>query len=297
MARRTRDAAEPDAAGTGGTVTGDGHIGGVDEPDRSSPSPDRGETPDGATAGATKSVLTGAVSTAAPDAAVGASTDATSAAMSGTAGGTIAGAARDATANADVPAPTASSLEAAAPTDEVLMRAWIGGDADAFDALYARHRGPLYRFVTNGVGDEALAQELFQDVWLRVVGARASWSPEAPFRAWLYRIARNRLIDGYRRRGHAAHESFDEESTSAVVEIAGPLRPDEIARLAERSDSLGEALLTLPPEQREAVLLKHVAGMSLAEIADVVGEGAETVKSRLRYGLVKLRRALRETIR
>ena len=88
-------------------------------------------------------------------------------------------------------------------TDERLMLAWVAGDAAAFPRLYERHRGPLYRFLARQLhGNGALADELFQDVWQRVISARASWKPEATFKTWLYRIAHNRLADHWRALQH-----------------------------------------------------------------------------------------------
>lgn len=188
---------------------------------------------------------------------------------------------------------TAGAPTPDAVTDETLMRAWSGGAADAFDSLYARHRAALWRYVLNRTGDESRARELFQDIWLRVVHGRSGYTPDAPFRAWLYRIARNRVIDHYRRQPETPHETLDEHTTIATTEIAPPLQPDEIASLAERGDVLQRALARLPDEQREAIVLQHVAGMSLAEIAEVTGERTETVKSRLRYAKTKLRQLLR----
>src|SRR5690606_12389994 len=89
------------------------------------------------------------------------------------------------------------------PADETLMQAWAGnGDVAAFEALYARHRAPLFRFLQGHLHDRGLAEELFQDVWQRVISARAGWRPDAPFGAWLYRIAHNRLNDHWRARRH-----------------------------------------------------------------------------------------------
>ena len=85
--------------------------------------------------------------------------------------------------------------------DEDLMLAYAAGDAAAFDALYARHKGGAYRFVLRGCGHAGVADELFQDVWMNVIRARASYVPSAKFTTWLYRIARNRLIDHRRATG------------------------------------------------------------------------------------------------
>lgn len=147
------------------------------------------------------------------------------------------------------------------------MKAWRKGDPAAFDALYGEHRAALYRYLLNGCGDATQAQELFQDIWLRVIDARNQYVAEAPFRAWLYRIARNRLIDHYRRGSTASHDPLTEENMSTVTEIAKPLQPDEIVTLRERHEILLQALQRLPMAQREAIVLQHVTGMSLAEIA------------------------------
>ena len=85
------------------------------------------------------------------------------------------------------------------PTDEALMLAYGAGDVGAFQTLYARHRGPLFRHLTRQLRDAALAEEFFQDTWQRVIAAAAGWKPDAAFRTWLFRIARNLHIDRFRR--------------------------------------------------------------------------------------------------
>src|SRR3546814_15842207 len=84
----------------------------------------------------------------------------------------------------------------------MLMLAWVWGDAAAFELLYARYRGPLYRFRLRQLRDPSLADELFQDTWQRVIGAREGWKPDAAFRTWLFRIAHNRLNDHWRALKH-----------------------------------------------------------------------------------------------
>ena len=87
-------------------------------------------------------------------------------------------------------------------SDEALMLAYAGGDAMAFEQLYARHRTRLYRFLLRQLRDGALADDLFQDIWQRVIAARAGWTPDATFSSWLYRIAHNRLADHWRALQH-----------------------------------------------------------------------------------------------
>jgi len=183
----------------------------------------------------------------------------------------------------------------AATRDEDLMLAYVSGDAAAFDLLYARHRGGVYRYMLRQCSHRGVADELFQDVWMNLIRARASYVPSAKFATWLYRLARNRLIDHYRANGHLTLVSADDEAhQDAVAELPGA-RGDEPQFRAENRE-LGErlraAVAALPPAQREALLLQQEGGLSLAEIAELTGAGAETVKSRLRYAFAKLREDL-----
>ncbi len=182
--------------------------------------------------------------------------------------------------------------------DAQLMLAYVKGDAAAFEQLYARHKVALYQFVLNSCNEEARASELFQDVWLKVVKSRATYQAQSPFNAWLFRIARNCLIDHYRQQGRIPRmDSIDDDSKSNVVQLTSPmLSPEQIATLTQRHGTLNSALYTLPDVQREAVLLRHIAGMSIAEIAIIVETGTETVKSRLRYAIVRLRSLLENTL-
>ena len=81
------------------------------------------------------------------------------------------------------------------------MLAYRQGDAGAFEALYARHKGPLYRFVLRSVKERALAEELYQEIWMRVIEARGRYAVQAKFTTWLYTVAHHRLTDHWRKRG------------------------------------------------------------------------------------------------
>ena len=192
------------------------------------------------------------------------------------------------------PAPNRSLIrmdQAVAPTtDETLMLAWASGDPAAFKILYERHRGPLYRFMLGQLRDRPLAEELYQDVWQRVIAARAGWKPEAAFSTWLYRIAHNRLNDHWRSQRHRPPAPIDAELRTAA--LADPDDPERLAGNEELRQHLQRALDELPDEQREAVLLRLLQELSLDEIGRITGVGRETVKSRLRYALDKLRARL-----
>ncbi|KAF1687989.1 RNA polymerase subunit sigma [Pseudoxanthomonas broegbernensis] len=178
----------------------------------------------------------------------------------------------------------------AAPDDETLMLAYAGGDTAAFEALYARHRDRLFRFLLGHLRDRALAEELFQDVWQRVIAARANWRPDAPFGTWLYRIAHNRMNDHWRALKHRPPAPADAERRTA--EVVDPDTPERHAAGQEAGLRLRRALAELPEEQREVVLLRLQGELSLEEIGRITGVGRETVKSRLRYAMDKLRTRL-----
>jgi RNA polymerase sigma-70 factor (ECF subfamily) len=190
-------------------------------------------------------------------------------------------------------------MPASDPSDEALMLAYAAGDAAAFDRLYARHKGGVYRYLLRHCRQSALAEELFQEVWSNLIRARGTYAPTAKFTTWLYRLAHNRWIDQIRADGHLKLVSADDEAhEDAVAQVAGargeePLARAEVRELGER---LRAAVASLPPLQRDAFLLQHEGGLSLAEIAHITGAGAETVKSRLRYAIAKLREELRSEL-
>jgi RNA polymerase sigma factor (sigma-70 family) len=184
--------------------------------------------------------------------------------------------------------------------DEALMLAYVAGDAAAFDALHARHRGGLYRYVLRHVRDRGTADELYQDVWMSVVRVRASYVPSAKFATWLYTLAHNRVVDHWRTGGRATMVSIDDDGDDAprseVDALAGARteEPETRAVSGEAGVHIAAALAALPAEQRDAFLMQYEGGLALAEIATITGAGEETVKSRLRYASAKLRAALKD---
>src|SRR5436190_12480318 len=170
--------------------------------------------------------------------------------------------------------------------DEELMLAYKAGNAGAFEALYARHRARLYRFVLRAVKARAIGEELFQEIWLRVIEARGRYTPQAGFTTWLYTIAHNHLVDHWRKRGLTlvALEGDDVPGTSPD--------PAEQAQARQSLERFAAALQALPPLQREAFLLHEEGELSVAEIAAATGTNEEAAKSRLRYATAKLKAAM-----
>ena len=188
------------------------------------------------------------------------------------------------------PVRSLAGMEGLDVSDETLMLAYAAGEAGAFDQLYARHRGKLYRYLLRQLRDNGLADEVFQDVWQRVITARQGWTPNPGFATWLYTIAHHRLHDHWRAAKHRPPAPADAEERAARV--ADPDTPERVVSDFERRRQLQLALDDLPTEQREVLLLRLEQELSLEEIAEVTGTGRETVKSRLRYAMDKLRASL-----
>ena len=193
----------------------------------------------------------------------------------------------------------AAPANAADESDESQMLAYAGGSGEAFEKLYARHRGGTYRYLLRHTRNSATAEELHQEVWLKVVRARGAWSARARFSTWLYTIARNGLIDHWRTRRGTHFVSLDDEGVGPAVEAAqmeGGEAADPLssAMHVESGQRLIAALEAIPPAQRDAFLLHVEGGLGLRDIAALSGASVETVKSRLRYAYGRLRTALED---
>ena len=181
--------------------------------------------------------------------------------------------------------------------DEELMQAYARGDMGAFDELYARHEGALYRFVRRllGASLSAQADEVFQDTWMRIVAARDSFSPQgATWRTWAFTIAHNLAVDRLRTGGREVVLEGDDEGSdplewiAATLDMSHPSSEDE-AFWRAAGQQLLHCLDELPQAQRAAFLLHHEDGASVEDLAKRLDLPFETAKSRLRYALQKLR--------
>ena len=182
-------------------------------------------------------------------------------------------------------------------TDEQLMERYRDGDAGAFDVLYRRHKGGLYRYLFRLCKHQGVAEELFQDVWSNIIRSRERYQPTAKFTTFLYQVAHNRLLDYIRQRPELTRSLDDEgEETDSLAELIPAdrdLQPDVMVERKRLIEVLVKEIEALPALQREAFLLREEAGLSLEEIAQTTGVTSETAKSRLRYAVAKLREGLR----
>ena len=182
-------------------------------------------------------------------------------------------------------------------TDEELLADFQQGDAGAFERLLARHRAPLYTFLVRMLGDREKAEDLAQETFLRIVKGAQAWEHRARFQTWLFTIARNLCVDASRRdrfrRADSLDQSGPDDGPAMVDSVPGrEIDPARGAQSARLRPLLQKALLSLPPEQREVFVLREQAGVPFKEIAELVGVNENTVKSRMRYALEGLRKAL-----
>jgi len=185
--------------------------------------------------------------------------------------------------------------------DEALMEAYQRGNSRAFDVLLQRHKRPVYNFLTRQVGDRELAEDLLQEVFLRVIKGARKYKREAKFTTWLYTIARNLCVDNARRAKHRRAASLDQpiggvEGRSTMGELVSDKGPAVDRQVIGRQlqQRLKAAVAQLSEEQREVFLMRETLQMPFKEIAEVVGCPENTVKSRMRYALENLRELLAE---
>jgi RNA polymerase sigma-70 factor (ECF subfamily) len=182
------------------------------------------------------------------------------------------------------------------------MARYQRGDLGAFSGLVERHEKGLYNFILRQTRSPAAAEDLVQEVFLRIVEKAGSFKHEARFTTWAYTIARNLCVDHMRKTSLRRHPSLDQEAPDSqgkggtLGEKVADLRPhgagERTAIANEIHIKVTAAVEGLPHEQREVFLLRQVANLPFQEIATITGATENTVKSRMRYALERLQEAL-----
>jgi RNA polymerase sigma factor (sigma-70 family) len=194
-------------------------------------------------------------------------------------------------------------MDSTSPTDEDLMHAYCTGHVAAFQTLYQRHEKPLYRYLCRLLGSALAAQadEVLQDTWMRLIDARDSWQArsDASFKTWLYTLAHHRAVDLLRKSGREASVDAQPSAATGDAHEASDAwqhwpapethQPEQQAFWRKAGQQLLQCLDALPAAQRAAFLLHHEDGLSLQDMASALDAEFETIKSRLRYAITKLR--------
>jgi len=187
-------------------------------------------------------------------------------------------------------------------TDEALMTRYQRCDLAAFGTLVDRHKTPIFNFFLRQIKVPPQAEDLVQEVFLRIIESASSFKHEAKFTTWAYTIARNLCIDHMRKASYRRHASLDQRESGEAGE--GPALGEQVADIHPRASTERTAISSeiqlkvvaaveaLPNEQREVFLLRHVSNLPFQEIAQITGTPENTVKSRMRYALERLQEAL-----
>lgn len=182
--------------------------------------------------------------------------------------------------------------------DDRLMVRIQEGDSRAFDEIVERFQGPLLGFFYRNIHDRQLSEDFAQETLLRVYNQAWDYVPSGRFRGWLFRIARNLLVDNIRRQSHDAlvhafSGTSDEMSEAITRRVARILSPGEIVDQRELASIVDELLEELPEDQRVTFTMHHFAELPLSEVAVAMDTSVPTCKSRLRLAREKLRNKLR----
>lgn len=184
-------------------------------------------------------------------------------------------------------------------SDLELLGRFHAGDHSAFAALLKRYQRPVFNFILRTLSERQVAEDLTQEVFLRVIQGAGGFQNQAKFSTWLFTIARNVCVDHGRRMKHRKHASLDapsggDDTAVRLVDRLPNSQPavDRSAASPRLRERIVRALEHLPPEQREVFLLRQVEGLTFAEIGVICGIPENTVKSRMRYALERLQTAL-----
>ncbi len=178
-------------------------------------------------------------------------------------------------------------------SDEQLMSSFSNNNdvnnQRAFEVLYQRHKGPLYRFIKKSLNNEQDVHEVFQELWLRIINNKHRFDPQQKFTIWAYTIARRLLIDQFRKAPNLMQHQTAEDTDIAEVPIKQPENEFAAKQMAQQ---LSTALERLPLAQKQAFVLRHDSGLSIREIAQITEQAPEKAKSQYRYAVQKLKLAL-----
>jgi RNA polymerase sigma-70 factor (ECF subfamily) len=181
-------------------------------------------------------------------------------------------------------------------TDQQLIHLFMDGDSDALETLIVRHKDKIYTSIFLLVKDKYLAEDIFQDVFIRVIDTvrLGRYTEEGKFLPWAMRIAHNLCVDHFRKvkRTPTIRNSEDRD----IFEVLNITEDGVDRKMMQRQshDRVRQMLDQLPADQREVIILRHYAEMSFKEIASMTNCSINTALGRMRYGLINLRKMMTE---
>ena len=188
-------------------------------------------------------------------------------------------------------------MKAAVISDQELIGKYLSGNEESLEKLIYRHKRKVYAYIMMVVKDDQLADDIFQDTFIKVINTirSGSYKEEGKFIQWVMRIAHNLIIDHFRRnkRIPVISNSSDEFDIFDMVRITDPSIEEQII-MEQIFDDVRALIELLPDEQKEVLTMRHYSNMSFKEIADVTNVSINTALGRMRYALINLRKIVKE---
>ena len=181
-------------------------------------------------------------------------------------------------------------------TDQQLIHLYMDGDADALATIIVRYKDKIYTSIYLLVKDRYLAEDIFQDVFIRVIDTLKSgkYTDEGKFLPWAMRIAHNMCVDHFRKvKRTPVIKTSDDRDIFEVLNFSEP-GADQRIMAGQSHDRVRKMVDMLPEDQREVIILRHYADLSFKEIADLTKCSINTALGRMRYGLINLRKLMTE---
>lgn len=182
-------------------------------------------------------------------------------------------------------------------TDYELIERFIKGDESCFDQIIRRHKNKVFAYISLYIRDQALAEDLFQDTFMKVIQSVRSgkYQDNGKFVSWVMRIAHNLVIDHFRRLKQINTVSNDDYESDLFNsrKLAEATVEDDMIRKQILKD-VRKMISCLPDDQREVVILRHYSGLSFREIAEITDVSINTALGRMRYALINMRKMMED---
>ncbi len=182
-------------------------------------------------------------------------------------------------------------------SDYELITRFIKGEQSCFEHLIRRHKNKVFAYISLYIRDQALAEDIFQDTFLKVIQSvkTGKYADNGKFISWVMRIAHNLIIDHFRRikqLNTISNDDYDSDIFNSRKLTDDNIEDTMIKRQIQKD--IRKMIAQLPDDQREVVILRHYADLSFKEIADITGVSINTALGRMRYALINLRRIMEE---
>jgi len=182
-------------------------------------------------------------------------------------------------------------------TDYELILRFIKGEQSCFEQIINRHKNKVFAYISLYIRDQALAEDIFQDTFLKVIQSvkAGKYSDSGKFVSWIMRIAHNLIIDHFRRikqMNTISNDNYESDLFNSKRFAEDSIEDDIIKRQIQKD--IRRMISHLPDDQREVVILRHYAGLSFKEIADITDVSINTALGRMRYALINMRKIMEE---